>query len=112
MKLHRTLLWICLLSLLMNTIPVAALSPSNADLQVTSADIWGMTAGQDHLRHIFIDCHLDDSSELPALEAEPLNTFLHVIQGIVGPQVAHPLSRAADNPKRMNAKHFGTRKTS
>ena len=44
MKLHRTLLWICLLSLLMNTIPVAALSPSHADLQVTSADIWGMTA--------------------------------------------------------------------
>ena len=44
MKLHRTLLWICLLSLLMNTIPVAALSASNADLQLTSADIWGMTA--------------------------------------------------------------------
>ena len=39
---------------------------------------WGiliipLTPGQDHLRHIFIDCHLDDSSELPALEAEPLN---------------------------------------
>jgi hypothetical protein len=44
MKLHKTLIWICLLSLLVNTIPAAALSPGKAALQSTTDGVWSMAA--------------------------------------------------------------------